>query len=83
MHFGTVSSHAGMETMLRQEGGKPANSCPHCDMVTTGFIFSPCSQCNREERQEGWRKSLARSHEWLNSPYLAVVGGKFISKQES
>lgn len=72
-----------MEIILRQEGGKSANSCPHCDMVTTGFIFSPCSQCNREEGQEGWKKSLASSHKHLNSPYLAAVGGEFISKQES
>lgn len=59
MHFEIVSSRKDMETILRQEGGKSANSCPHCDMVTTGFIFNPCSQRNREEGKEGWRKSLA------------------------
>lgn len=83
MHFEIVPSPTGMETILRQEEGKSANSCPHCDMVTTGFIFNLCSQFNREEEQKGWRKSLDRSQEWLNSPFLAVVGGEFISKQES
>lgn len=53
MHFEIISSRKDMETILRQERGKSANSCPHCDMVTTGFIFNPCSQGNREEGQEG------------------------------
>lgn len=83
MHFEIVSSPTVMETILRQEEGKSANSCPHCDMVTAGFIFNLCSQFNREEEQKGWRKSLDRSQEWLNSLFLAVVGGEFISKQES